>query len=172
MADLGDYVVLGRIPVVARLPEAWSFGDVVFAAIFASAIAWGVFLERMKQPVTSASRIPVWVLLALAGSLLYLSSVALTGFAYAYKAAFLVLLIPGLRILPHQPRIAVWSTLVAIALLMISFVVVWNTLLATLAGVVAASLLLGQSTYALFRWWRFRSALEESSMPARQSQEP
>ena len=169
MADLGDYVVLGRIPVVARLPEAWGFGDVLFAAICAAAIAWGVFLGRMKQSVTPPSRIPVWVLLALAGSLLYLSSVALTGFAYAYKAAFLVLLIPGLRIRPHQPRIAVWSTLVAIALLVVSFVVVWNTVLTTLAGVVAASLLLGQATYELYRWWRFRSALEDASMPARQS---
>jgi len=72
----------------------------------------------------------------------------------------------------HLPRIAAWSTLVAIALLVISFVVVWNTVLATLAGVGAASLVLGQATSALFRWWRFRSALEESSMPARQSQEP
>lgn len=172
MADLGDYVVLGRIPVVARLPEAWGFGDVLFAVICAAGIAWGVFIGRMKQPIARSSRIPVWVLLALAGSLLYLSSVALTGFAYGYKAAFLVLLIPGLRIRPHLPRIAVWSTLVAIALLVISFVVVWNTVLATLAGVVAASLMLGQATYALCRWWRSRSALEEPSIPARQSQEP
>lgn len=169
MADLGDYVVLGRIPVVARLPEAWGFGDILFAAICAIAIAWGVLLSRMKQPVAPSPRIRVWVLLALAGSLLYLSSVALTGFAYGYKAAFLVLLIPGLRVRPHLPRIAVWSTLVSIALLVISFVVVLNTVLATLAGVVAAGLVLGQATYVLFRWWRFHSALEESPIPARQS---
>jgi hypothetical protein len=168
MADLGDYVVLGRIPAVARLPEAWGFGDVPFGAICAAAIAWGVFLGRVKMPVTRSPRIPVWVLLALAGSLLYLSSVALTGFAYGYKAAFLVLLIPGLRMRPHLPRIAVWSTLVAIALLVISFVVVWNTVLATLAGVMAASLVLGQAAYELYRWWHFRSAFEESSIPARQ----
>jgi len=170
MADLGDYVVLGRIPVVARLPEAWGFGDVLFAAICAAAIAWGVFLGRTKQPVTPSPQLPVWVLLALAGSLLYLSSVALTGFAYGYKAAFLVLLIPGLRMRAHLPRIAAWSTLVAIALLVISFVVVWNTVLATLAGVVAASLVLGQATSALFGRWRFRSALEQPAIPARQSE--
>jgi hypothetical protein len=170
MADLGDYVVLGRIPVVARLPEAWGFGDVLFTALCAAAIAWGVFLGRTKQPVTPSPQLPVWVLLALAGSLLYLSSVALTGFAYSYKAAFLVLLIPGLRMRAHLPRIATWSTLVAIALLVISFVVVWNTVLATLAGVVAATLVLGQATYVLFGWWRFRSALEQPAIPARQSE--
>lgn len=169
MADLGDYVVLGRIPVVARLPEAWGFGGALFAGICAAAIAWGVFLGRIKQPIARSSRIPVWVLLAIAGSLLYLSSVALTGFAYGYKAAFLVLLIPGLRLRPLLPRIAVWSTLVAMALLGISFVVVWNTVLATLAGVVAASLVLGQATCVLYRWWPFRSAVEEPSIPARQS---
>ena len=29
MAELGDFVVLGRIPAVARLPETWSTGDVL-----------------------------------------------------------------------------------------------------------------------------------------------
>jgi len=171
MADLGDYVVLGRIPIIARLPEVWGFGDFLFAAICVAAIAWGVFLGRVRQPLASSSRIPVWVLLALAGALLYLSSVALTGFAYGYKAAFLVLLIPGLRIRAQLPRAATWSTLVAVALLVISFVVVWNTVLATLAGVVAAGISLGTATYVLLRRWRSRSAPQDSSIPARQGQD-
>ena len=170
MAELGDFVVLGRIPVVARLPETWSTGDVLLVAICLVAIAWGWFLGRTKYLNAPSQRVPVWVLLALAGGLLYLSSVALTGFAYGYKAAFLVLLVPGLRVRNHWPRIAVWSTLVAIALVLISFVVVWNTVLATLAGVVVSSLVVGQATYVLFRWCRALLSPENPSIPAGQSQ--
>ena len=141
-----------------------------FVAICAVAIAWGWFLGRTKHPNPLSQRVPVWVLLALAGGLLYLSSVALTGFAYGYKAAFLVLLVPGLRVRNHWPRIAVWSTLVAIALLLISFVVVWNTVLATLAGVVVASLVVGQATYVLFRWCRAWLSPKNPSIPAGQGQ--
>jgi len=170
MAELGDFVVLGRIPVVARLPETWSTSDVLFVAICVVAIGWGWFLGRTKHPNPLSQRVPVWVLLALAGGLLYLSSVALTGFAYGYKAAFLVLLVPGLRVRNHWPRIAVWSTLVAIAMLLISFVVVWNTVLATLAGVVVASLVVGQATYVLIRWCLAWLSPEKPSIPAGQSQ--
>ena len=139
-------------------------------AICLVAIAWGWFLGRTKYLNAPSQRVPVWVLLALAGGLLYLSSVALTGFAYGYKAAFLVLLVPGLRVRNHWPRIAVWSTLVAIALVLISFVVVWNTVLATLAGVVVSSLVVGQATYVLFRWCRALLSPENPSIPAGQSQ--
>lgn len=166
MADLGDYVVLGRIPVVARLPEAWDFGDLLVTAICASAFVWGCLLGRQKRAAVPRRHIPVWVGLALGGGLLYLSSVAVTGFAYGYKSAFLVLLVPGFRVSSRLPGSAVWSGLAAIALLVISFVVVWNTVLATLAGVVVASIGVGQAAYALVCWWRLRSVLEESSVPA------
>jgi hypothetical protein len=158
MADLGDYVVLGRIPVVARLPDAWGFGDVLFASICVSAVAWGVLLGQSKHVVRSRDLVQVWVPLAFSGGLLYLSSVALTGFAYGYKAAFLVLLVPSIRWGPRASRTVLWSNLVAVALLSLSFVVVWNTVLATLAGIAVSSMAVGRATSEMYRWWRGRSS--------------
>ena len=43
MIDYGDFVVLGRIPVAARMLE---YGDVLFFALAVIAFTWGVFVSR------------------------------------------------------------------------------------------------------------------------------
>lgn len=154
MAELGDFVVLGRVPVVARLPEQWAFGHWLFAAICLAAVWWGVSLGRSLRGNSSTPTSIGLVLLALAGSLLYLSSVAVTGFAYGYKAAFLILLIPMVRWSPRLSRAMLWTLLALLSLSVIAFLVVWNTVLATTAGTLVACVVAGWSAYVIVseRW--------------------
>ena len=149
MAELGDFVVLGRVPVVARLPELWTMGHWLFAAICIAAVWWGVSLGRSLRANSSTTTSMGLVLLALAGSLLYLSSVAVTGFAYGYKAAFLTLLIPMVRLSPRLSGSKLWTMLALLSLSVIAFVVVWNTVLATTAGTLVACVVAGWSAYVI-----------------------
>jgi len=145
MVDYGDFVVLGRVPVVARMlgtdvaAGGWQFGDALFviAAIFA-ALA-GFAIGR-----TMAGRRPWLAMLAAGGTALYLSTALIGGFGYAYKSAFLLLAVPLLSRLPgSRTRLVAGSGVGALVLVGVQSVVVWNTVLATTAGILAASFAFG-----------------------------
>jgi len=145
MIDFGDFVVLGRIPVVARM---WGtdvagggphLGDIVVIAMTVAAIAWGLFIAYSARHVRSDLGA-----LAAGGSALYLASVLVAGFGYGYKAAFLLLVVPLVSLMVGAPRRVVASSSLAIVLLIgVESMVVWNTVLATTAGLVVAGFGLG-----------------------------
>ena len=150
MIDYGDFVVLGRIPVAARMLE---YGDVLFFALAVIAFTWGVFVSR---GIIQLGRFPdkniPFAMLAAGGSALYLASVLIAGFGYGYKAVFLLLAIPLLsRWVGSPTRAIAASSLLVLIFVAIESFVVWNTVLATLAGIVIAGFALGLSGTVLVR---------------------
>ncbi len=148
MIDFGDFVVLGRIPVAARMLD---YGDVLFFALAVIAFTWGVFVSRS---VIQLGRFPhkntVFAMLAAGGSALYLASVLIAGFGFGYKAVFLLLAIPLLsRWVGSPTRVIAASGLLIIIFVAIESFVVWNTVLASTVGVVAASFALGAALFLL-----------------------
>ena len=140
MIEYGDYVVLGRVPVVARMigsqvpSPGIQAGDVLIVGLVVAAFVWGwcAARETPKRNVALSA-------LALGGSALFLASIVIAGFGYAYKATFLLLAIPAVSLLlDRRVRSLTASGVIVILLIGVQSVVVWNTVLATLAGVVAA----------------------------------
>jgi len=153
MIDYGDYVVLGRIPVVARMlgsetpSVGLQWGDVLLFALVVAAAVWGWWVVR----AASVRNAPL-ASLATGGAALYLASVVIAGFGYAYKATFLLLAVPMLAVLLRsRQRVAVASSVAVLLLVGVQSIVVWNTVLATLAGVVAAGFAFGVGTNVMWR---------------------
>jgi hypothetical protein len=145
MVDYGDFVVLGRVPVVARMlgtvvgAGGIQLGDALLFLLALAAVVWGVAagLATRRSLVHPA-------MLAIAGSSLFLASVLVAGFGWGYKAAFLLLCVPAVAALTRSSRAVLASSSVAIlALIAIQSVVVWNTVMATLSGIVAAGFAFG-----------------------------
>ncbi len=153
MIDFGDFVVLGRVPVVARMlgtvvgAEGLQLGDLIVFLLAIAALAWGAAVGlSARRRLTHPS------MLAAAGSSVFLASVLVAGFGYGYKAVFLLLTVPLVGALVTSTRpVLVSSSVVVLMLTGISAVVVWNTVLATFAGVVVASYALGLSGVLLLR---------------------
>jgi hypothetical protein len=165
MIDYGDYVVLGRTPVVARMlgsetPGAgMQWGDVLLFALVVAAAMWGWWVVR----ATRSSSAPL-ASLAAGGAALYLASVVIAGFGYAYKATFLLLAVPMLAVLVRsQQRVAVASSVAAMLLVGVQSIVVWNTVLATLAGVVVAGFALGAGLSVMWRFARLGQRIPEKT---------
>jgi uncharacterized membrane protein len=140
MIDYGDYVVLGRVPVVARMlgssvpASSLQWGDVLLIALAIAAAVWGFAVG-----VSTRRNRPDLGMLAIGGSAVYLASVLIAGFGYGYKAAFLLLVVPLASLLVGANRRAfVFAGLSVVLLVGIESVVVWNTVLVTVAGLVAA----------------------------------
>ena len=156
MIDYGDFVVLGRVPVVARMigtevgADGLQAGDLLVYALVLAAAIWGWSVAR------AWSRVPVSrSMLAVAGSSLFLASVLYAGFGWGYKAAFLLLAVPQVSLLVRARKAALASSAVAVlAFIAIDAVVVWNTVLATLGGLTAAGFSLGLSLGVLVRCLR------------------
>ena len=74
------------------------------------------------------------------------------GFGWAYKATFLLLAVPLVSVLLRSRSTAVVSSSVTVLLLIgVTAVVVWNVVLATLAGVVIAGFVFGLAGVVLLR---------------------
>ena len=153
MVDYGDFVVLGRLPVVARMwgtdlgASGMQLGDLVLLALALAACVWGAavaFCVRRVRADLGA--------LAAGGAAVYLASVLISGFGYGYKAAFLLLVLPLVGTVMSAPRRVVIGSAVAVVLLIgVESVVVWNTVLVTIAGIVAAGFGLGMGLGMIFR---------------------
>ncbi len=162
MIDYGDPWVLGRVPVVARMlgtevgVGGLQFGDVVIFLLAVAAVLWGVAVGLSSVPgrsVRSAKTLP-WrpAMLAIAGSSLFLASVLVAGFGWAYKATFLLLAVPVVSgLVRAKSRVVVSSSVTVLLLTGVTAVVVWNTVLATLAGIVVAGFALGLAGTVLVR---------------------
>jgi hypothetical protein len=148
-----DLVILGRTPVVFRMPggdgdpATYQAGDLVIAALVLAAVAWGVVMGGLLRRTT----VPL-AMLAIGGSSLFLASVLGGGFGYAYKAAFLLLAVPLLsRPARTRTRVVLYSSIVTMVLVAISSIVVWNTVMATTAGLIAAGYAFGAAVPVLLR---------------------
>lgn len=167
MIEYGDYVVLGRVPVVARMVGSQvpspgvQIGDILIVAVLVTAGVWGWFAARAAgQRNLSLSA------LALGGSALYVASVVIAGFGYAYKATFLLLAVPAVSLLlGTRKRPLTAAGVMVILLIGVQSVVVWNTVLATLAGVVAAGFAAGLGARPL--WVVTRRSLTRRDVAAR-----
>jgi len=159
MVDLGDFVVLGRVPLVARMlggdgeSGTYSWPDLLVLILALVALVWGVvwMWSRGGAGLRGISDRAVYLaMLAAGGGALYLISVLIGGFGYAYKASFLLLLIPFLSrpAKSSSPRVFVPSV-ISLVLVAVGVVVVWNTALATVAGVIAAAFALGAAAVVL-----------------------
>lgn len=153
MIDYGDFVVLGRVPVVARMlgtvvgQGGLQTGDLIVYALALVAVGWGVAvgLATGRSLVHPA-------MLAISGSSLFLSSVLVAGFGWGYKAAFLLLCVPLVAALTRSTRwVLVASSVAVLALIAVQSVVVWNTVLSTLSGVIAAGFAFGLSVPLIVR---------------------
>lgn len=153
MIDYSDLWTLGRVPVVARMlgtdvaAGGIQLGDVLLLLLAAAAVAWGVLVGLLLRQVPWQPS-----MLAIAGSSLFLASVLVAGFGWAYKATFLLLAVPLVSVLLRSRSAAVVSSSVTVLLLLgVSAVVVWNVVLATLAGVVVAGFVFGLAGVVLLR---------------------
>ena len=155
MTDIADAWVLGRVPVVARMfgsefPLAGiQFGDVLLGTMALLAAIWGVAAGQRIRISVNADLVGK-SMLAISGSSLFLASVLVGGFGWAYKAAFLLLCIPlAARCLASSDRFLIVTGVLVLALTTICSIVVWNTLLASLSGIVAASVAFGVSGFLI-----------------------
>ena len=155
MTDIADAWVLGRVPVVARMfgsefPLAGiQFGDVLLGTMALLAAIWGVAAGQRIRISVNADLVGK-SMLSISGSSLFLASVLVGGFGWAYKAAFLLLCIPlAARCLASSDRFLIVTGVLVLALTTICSIVVWNTLLASLSGIVAASVAFGVSGFLI-----------------------
>ena len=101
-------------------------------------------------------RIQSLAYLALGGSGLYIASVLIAGFGYGYKAVFLLLAIPLIsRFTAHQDRAVVIFSITVLRLIALQSVVVWNSAMVTVAGVIASAGAAGIAAGVAFRGSRF-----------------
>lgn len=160
MVDFADWAVLGRIPLVARMLDAQPGAeglqamDVPVILMTLLAIAWGIAAGRLLSPrrVNLAA-------LAMGGSALYLSGVFVSGFGYGYKSAFLFAGVPLVSVMlakasTRGQRALVGSALTVLILLAVQAVIMWNTVLATQSGLIAAGFLLGAGGAVTARYVR------------------
>jgi uncharacterized membrane protein len=155
MIDYGDYVVLGRVPVVARMlgsnagSTGLQWGDVLLFALTVAAAVWGFAVG-----ISVRRNRPDLGMLAIGGSGLYLASVLIAGFGYGYKAAFLLLVVPMASLfVGARRRFLVFAGLTVVLLVGVESVVVWNTVLVTVAGLVAAGFGAGAGLAMIVRSW-------------------
>lgn len=144
MIDISDWVVLGRVPVVVRMlgGEAGTgihAQDVIVFLLALAAIGWGAAVA-----LTTRRTLMHPAMLAVAGSSMFLAPVLVAGFGWAYKALLLLLCVPMVAALTRSSRVVVVASSVAVLglIAIVSFVVI-NTMLATLAGIVAAAFCAG-----------------------------
>lgn len=153
MVDYGDFVVLGRLPVVARMlgtdisAGGLQVGDVLLFALAGSAFICGFGIAMLLRTLR-----PWLAMLAAGGAALYLVSILVSGFGYGYKAVFLLLSVPLLsQLVSSRHRLVASAALTTLLLTGVQSVVVWNTVMGSIAGITAASFAFGLSLALLLR---------------------
>lgn len=153
MIDYGDFVVLGRVPIVARMlgtevgSGALNMGDIVVFLLALFAFVWGIGIAMMLRQLR-----PWASMLAAGGAGLYLASVLVAGFGWGYKAVFLLLAVPLVsQLMSNRQRLIASAAVIVLLLLGISSVVVWNTVMATTSGIIAAAFAMGLSLTLLLK---------------------
>ena len=154
MVDFGDFVVLGRIPVVARMVgtelggAGFQWGDLILLCLTIASGAWGFAIGRLAPK----NRVDLGILAA-GGAAVYLASVLVAGFGYGYKAVFLLLVLPLVsKWTGSRHRVLVVAGLAMVLLIGVQSVVVWNTVLVTLCGIVVAGFGVGAGLAMISRF--------------------
>ena len=167
MIRLEDFPAYGRLVVVDRMVGLTSGEAPVAAAsalVFLLAVAaflWGVWWARGLS--TTSVILPV---LAVGGSTAYLTAVLAAGFAFMYKGAFLLLVIPLLSLPRGQrSRFHLYTSVFTLLCLALALTIGYGTLLTTLAGITAASVAFGAGLSLCLRMLVGRS--EDLSGPVR-----
>ena len=156
---LGDWVALGRVPVVARMAGGevgigLGTADLMLLVLGVVSVAWGAAVA-----LCSRRRLIHPSMLAAGGSGIFLAVILAGGFGWAHKATFLLLCVPLVVELSRSPRpVLVASASAALMLIAVTSFVVINPVLATLAGVVAAGFSLGLAGVFLARSLASRSS--------------
>jgi hypothetical protein len=127
------------------------------------AFVWGIAAGRVIP-----RRFAFIGALASGGAALYLSSVFVAGFGYGYKAAFLLAGVPLVSSMltwasNRGQRAIVGSSLVVLVLIAVQSAIMWNTVLVTQAGLVAASFLLGAGLRVMAKYDRTMHGLRQMS---------
>jgi hypothetical protein len=148
-----DFPATGRLPIVARLMRDFTpdanplIPNLLVGVLAVLAVTWGWFAARDLEFGERGIG-----MLAAGGSLVFLASTFVAGFGYAYKNAFLLLLIPLLSLAGRSKSTAtVYSFLCMLALIVIALVTGYSILLASLASLLAASFGFGASMCFLLR---------------------
>ncbi len=167
-----DFPAYGRLMVLSRMGEfssndSWlGLGNLLFLGMAACAVLWGLAWSSDLHTKTVAK--PV---MALGGGTVFLSAVLIGGFGFMYKGAFLLPLIPllslPLRTRSGQPRMRLYTSLVALICIGFAMMVAYASVLTTLAGIVAASIGVGAGLGLTWRGWRqARASASHSSIAA------
>jgi hypothetical protein len=152
MAPIDDLVTLGRSEIVARMMASGTIltglhaADVVVFLVALAAVGWGWCFALNARTVRVHDG-----MLASAGGALILATLVVSGFGYAYKAAFLLLAVPLVSKASVRRAAAWYASTVALIITAIASVVVWNTMLASLAAIVAGGFALGAGVTVLLR---------------------
>lgn len=150
MASVGDFVVLGRIPLESRLALG-AAGAVLVLLVAVAAFGWGA-----SAGWTASRSLHIrWFVLAIGGAVLYLVPIVGSGFGYGYKASLLLTTVPLFsRMIGRLPRATGATGVIGLGMVAVSSVVVWNTTLATTAGILAAAIATGAAVSAFVRYLR------------------
>ena len=122
--------------------------NVIVYALVIAAITWGVLVGRRLSGVARNE-----AMLAGAGAVIFLGTIVVGGFGFAYKVAFLLLMLPLMAIAAQVgSRFLLYSSLIATILILIPSTIAYSTLLTSMAGIIAASIGLGASVVVLLRY--------------------
>ena len=148
-----DFPAVSRLAITTRmvggsgLATALMANVIVYALVIA-AITWGVLVGRRLSGVARNE-----AMLAGAGAVIFLGTIVVGGFGFAYKVAFLLLMLPLMAIAAQVgSKFLLYSSLVGTILILIPSTIAYSTLLTSLAGIIAASIGLGASVVVLLRY--------------------
>lgn len=150
---LGDFPGFGRLPIIARMTSHFEMdrqpllANILVLCLCLAAFVWGLNFSRHLKSRNIANH-----LLATSGSIAFLAAALVAGFGFAYKSAFLLLLVP-LMSLPvrRSGRFPLYTSLVCLILIGIPVLVGYSILLTSLASLLAASIGLGAGGYGLIQ---------------------
>ena len=167
-AVLWDFPAYGRLIVLDRMgafesgTADWLLSNGLLLGMSASVLIWGwtIPLARTREILT----VPT---LAIAGSTVFLSAVAVSGFGYMYKGAFLVLLVPllSLGVVTTQKigsRFGLFTFLFMLVMIALALTVAYSSLLASIAAWISASFALGVGLRQIVDALRFRGSASET----------
>jgi len=145
-----DFPAFGRIPIVARMggdsdwTSIWSLQSLLIILLSVIAFAWGV-----RFATQLGTRDLPKGLLAVAGSVMFLSNILISGFGFAYKGPFLLLAVPLLALgLASKNRFVLYTAIVSMLLIALSIMLSYSILLTSLASILVASLAAGMGVTA------------------------
>lgn len=143
-----DFPAYGRLMVLSRMGPLGSesgplnIGNILFACLAVSALAWGVVWGlrlRHSSPVLPA--------MALGGGTVFLSAVLIGGFGFMYKGVFLLPLVPLIALpLRGWSRIGpmtLGTSLFALICVVYAMTFAYASVLTTLAGILASCIGVG-----------------------------